>query len=86
LCNDTNKISSERLAKNHAQNNTSDDTDDTLPTLQGQEASDKNLKESSTMSKSIYRLGRSDIWACHNCKQKGDKWFMVKHRCRGEEQ
>ena len=32
---------------------------------------------------SIYRLGRSDIFACHNCRQKGDKWFMQKHYCKG---
>src|SRR5215207_5465939 len=27
----------------------------------------------------IYRLGHSDIWACKNCKQTGDKWYMQKH-------
>jgi hypothetical protein len=32
----------------------------------------------------IYRLGHTDNWACHNCKQKGDKWFMQKHMCRGQ--
>ena len=26
-------------------------------------------------SSSIYRLGHSDTFACHNCKQKGDKWL-----------
>ena len=34
-------------------------------------------------SKSIYRLGHSDTFGCHNCKQKGDKWFMQKHFCQG---
>jgi len=36
-----------------------------------------------TESKSIYRLGHSDTFECHNCKQKGDKWFMEKHFCQG---
>jgi hypothetical protein len=29
----------------------------------------------------IYRLGHTDMFACHNCKNKGDKWFMQKHLC-----
>lgn len=28
---------------------------------------------------SIYRIGRSDLFACKNCKVKGDKPFMLKH-------
>ena len=34
---------------------------------------------------SIYRLGHSDLFACKNCKVKGDKPFTVKHPqyCRG---
>ena len=83
---DTNKISSEGLAKNHAKNGPSDDTDDTddtLSTLQGHEPSDKNLKESLTMSESIYRLGHSDKWACRNCNLRDDKWGMIKHHCKG---
>jgi hypothetical protein len=36
-----------------------------------------------TESKSIYRLGHSDTFGCHNCKQKGDKWFIEKHFCQG---
>ena len=31
----------------------------------------------------IYRLGHSDTFACKNCKQKGDRWFMQKHLCSG---
>jgi hypothetical protein len=27
----------------------------------------------------IYRLGHSDIFACNNCKQRGDKWYMRQH-------
>lgn len=30
-----------------------------------------------------YRLGHSDKFACHNCKQKGDKWLMEGHQCSG---
>jgi hypothetical protein len=31
----------------------------------------------------IFRIGRSDIFGCHGCKMKDDKWFMQKHSCRG---
>lgn len=46
-------------------------------------ADDKIQKTSDTNDaiKTIYRLGHSDTFACHNCKNKGDKWFMQKHVC-----
>ena len=31
----------------------------------------------------IHRLGHSDTWGCKYCKQKGDKWFMQQHSCKG---
>jgi phage antirepressor YoqD-like protein len=31
----------------------------------------------------IHRIGHSDTWGCKYCNQKGDKWFMQKHICRG---
>ena len=31
----------------------------------------------------IYRLGRSDIFACQYCRLRGDKWEMRQHPCRG---
>jgi hypothetical protein len=31
----------------------------------------------------IHRLGRSDTWACRDCKQKGDRHFMKVHNCSG---
>lgn len=40
---------------------------------------------SSGESNSMYRLGHSGTFACHNCKQKGDKWFMQKHLCKKSE-
>ena len=30
----------------------------------------------------IYRA-YGDTWKCHNCTIKGDKWFMIKHDCKG---
>jgi hypothetical protein len=41
------------------------------------------LEPESIISKSIYRLGHSDTWGCNKCKSKGDKWFMIKHVCKG---
>jgi energy-coupling factor transporter ATP-binding protein EcfA2 len=32
----------------------------------------------------IYRIGHTDNWACHNCKQRGDKWFMQNDSCRAQ--
>ena len=41
------------------------------------------LEPSATTTYSaIYRIGHTDNWACHNCKQRGDTWFMQKHLCR----
>lgn len=41
--------------------------------------------DSLKVSKStIYRLGRSDIFACHDCKQRGDTWYMETHDCSGK--
>ena len=31
--------------------------------------------------RNIYRLGRSDTWACENCRQKGDIHYMREHLC-----
>jgi hypothetical protein len=48
-------------------------------------ASHKNLEESSNIiPESVYRA-YADTWVCHNCNQKGDKWFMQKHLCKGAE-
>lgn len=30
----------------------------------------------------IYRIGKTDIWSCRNCKLKDDIHFMLKHPCR----
>jgi hypothetical protein len=30
----------------------------------------------------IYRtLPNGDTWKCHDCKDRGDKWYMQEHRC-----
>ena len=46
-------------------------------------ANDKNQTTAIIVdvNKTIYRLGHSDTFACHNCKNKGDKWFMLQHNC-----
>ena len=36
------------------------------------------------ISQSIYRIRDTDIWACKNCKQRDDKWYMQQHICRGQ--
>jgi hypothetical protein len=46
-------------------------------------ASNNNASQASQSSNTIYRLGRSDIFACHNCRLRADKWDMQQHPCRG---
>ena len=43
------------------------------------EDSSNNNKQQSMETSTIYRLGHSDIFACNNCKQRGDKWYMRQH-------
>ena len=31
---------------------------------------------------SIYANGNSDRWFCDNCKDRGDKWYMMVHTCK----
>lgn len=46
----------------------------------GKSLTNNNIVSGST----IYRLGHSDVFACKNCKQSGDKWYMLTHVCRGQ--
>ena len=41
----------------------------------------KNCEEPS-IPNYIYRVGRTDIWGCKNCKFKDYIWFMMKHPCK----
>jgi hypothetical protein len=50
---------------------------------------DENTIESMNYNRNIalpynmYRLYEGgDTWACKNCNDKGDKWYMIKHVCR----
>jgi hypothetical protein len=65
-------ISPEENSQNRAQNSSSGDTGDTGDILH------------TSSSLPIYRLGHSDTFACENCNQKGDIWFMRQHICRGQ--
>lgn len=63
------------------------------PSLEPSEGSDPSgqvIEESSTLEQqkvpgTVYRLGHSDLFACKDCKVKGDKWFMLTHPeyCKG---
>ena len=73
--------SSEKIDKNLSQNPVYSDTgdkNDTLPPTNG-----VIREQESVITKTIYRLGHSDTWACELCKLRGDKWFMRKHPCKG---
>jgi hypothetical protein len=54
----------------------------TQPTQQSGDNNNKPVPEN-IISKSIYRFRHSDNWGCNKCKSKGDKWFMIKHVCKG---
>ena len=72
--NDTNtitlNISPATRIENHAQNHSTGNSYDSYYII--------------PISSSIYREGRTDIWACKNCNQTGDKWYMRRHNCRGQ--
>jgi hypothetical protein len=70
-------IPSPENGQNRAQNNGGEGSE-------GSEGIYRTFTGATTNSPSpIYRLGQSDTFACHNCKQKGDKWFMGQHECSG---
>ena len=57
---------------------------------EGSDPSGQVIEESSTIEQqkvpdSIYRA-YGDTWKCKmkNCNAKGDKWFMIKHDCKGQ--
>jgi len=73
-------ISPEENTENQAQSGQSGDSGDTggiLHTIQSDKQEDDH-------SKTIYRLGHSDTWACNDCKQTGDIHYMKLHNCRGK--
>jgi hypothetical protein len=82
--------SSEKLFQNE-QNGTRVDTDFTqeernnmtaYPTKPSDPSDPSAHNSSLEVSKqTIYRLVHTDMFACHNCQNKGDKWFMKKHLC-----
>ena len=41
----------------------------------------QNNCEETSIPNYIYRIGRTDIWGCKNCKFKEDIWFMKIHTC-----
>lgn len=40
-------------------------------------------KKQEEIQENIYRVGRTDTWACRCCKNRGDKWYMRQHPCSG---
>jgi hypothetical protein len=44
-------------------------------------SSQQTMTNDSAVAKTIYRLGHSDTFACHNCKKTGDIWYMETHDC-----
>jgi hypothetical protein len=64
------------MTESQVQNQSTGDTNDkydTIPTPSSFPAD----------SPSVHRLGKTDTWACKNCNQKGDRWYMRQHNCRG---
>jgi hypothetical protein len=56
---------------------------DALDSLQPSQLSQPSPEDADTIDicKTIYRLGHTDTFACKNCKQRGDRWFMQIHNC-----
>ncbi len=49
----------------------------------GEHSDNASQASQSKSCNTIYRLGRSDIFACQYCRLRGDKWEMRQHPCRG---
>ena len=61
--------------ENRAQNNGGEGSE-------GSEGIYRTLTGATTSTNSlIYRIGQTDTFACHSCRQKGDRWFMGQHGC-----
>lgn len=71
------------ITEGQGQANDDDEEDEKKHIMEHNNSNNHHSLSSITESKSIYRLGHSDTFGCHNCKQKGDKWFMEKHFCQG---
>ncbi|KAA2283097.1 hypothetical protein [Candidatus Nitrosocosmicus sp. SS] len=42
-----------------------------------------NNEHDSISNQNIFRFRNTDIWGCRFCRDRGDKWYMLKHPCRG---
>jgi integrase len=89
--NNSQNMSTYPLNASHASQSSHDDHLISMEQSQLQTRENKQDSPNSTNSTSlylpdsIYRIyPHSDIWACNNCKQRGDKWFMRQHPCRGQ--
>jgi hypothetical protein len=60
----------------------SDRSDRSVASLSYPNSIQDSDNDSQTIAQNIDRLVHSDIWACNNCKLKGDKWYMRQHLCR----
>ena len=52
-----------------------------LGNLQKDSTVQEKKTEETSIPNYIYRIGRTDIWGCKNCKFKDDIWFMKNHPC-----
>jgi hypothetical protein len=75
------------MTKNHADNIALIDIREPIASQEPSEPSADEAVEQQ-IPNSIYRIGRSDLFACKNCKVKGDKPFMMKHpqHCKGSQE
>lgn len=42
-----------------------------------------NNERDSISNQNLFRFGNTDNWGCRCCKDRGDKWYMLKHPCKG---
>ena len=64
---------------------TSEDNKDDPPYIEPSQHSQPSPTENEQdiTNSSLYRIGKTDTWACKKCNLRGDKWFMQKHPCKG---
>ena len=71
------------IESNTANTTTQKDSEQAPSSQEPSQLSQPSPSSTTGLNKSIYRLGHSDTWCCNNCRQKGDKWYMQQHLCKG---
>jgi hypothetical protein len=69
--------------ENSCMNKTRDSNEGDDPTGSVHSVHSDHPATSDILKSNLYRIGKTDIIGCRDCKMKSDRWFMNKHPCSG---